>query len=107
MSPEDVALFDAAHDRLIALKSTSDVQDLVRQLVSGLIGFHVFVTKLFALPAVQSALAAVNNGVAAGVGSVVAGATPPPFGLVTGPVAGAAAKFVAGALEHYLAGVSS
>lgn len=104
MSADDVALFNAAHDRLQALKGSSDVQDLVARLVSGIDGFQVFVAKLFALPSVQAAMLSVSAGAAAGVGALAAGATPPPFGAITGPLAAAAAKFVGDSIAHKLAG---
>ena len=105
MSVEDQAAFYSAHDRLMALKGSSEVKDLVERLVSGVDGFTFFLQKLLALPSVQSALAQVNAGASAGIGTLVAGATPPPFGLLTGPAAAAAAKFVGAAIVTHLEGL--
>jgi hypothetical protein len=102
MSPEDVAAFDSAHERLLALKGHSDVQALVAKLVAGILPFKQFLGDLFALPSVQGLVLSIDAGAAKGIGALVAAETPPPFGFVTGPGAAALVQLGLDAIAHHL-----
>ena len=98
MSQADVAAFDSAHDKLTALKGTSDVQELVAKLVSGLLTLKGFVVELFKLPQVQSLVLSIDAGAASGVGALVTAGFPMIPGLGLG--VGALFKLGADAIAH-------
>lgn len=103
MTDADVAAFDAAHARLVALAAEPTVQAaLDAALASGKTGLQFlahFLGFLLAVPAVGAAVSTLDGVAATGVTTLLEGT---PGGIVTGPAAGALTTLALDALVSKL-----